>query len=128
MTFPIAKNGHSMVIRISWSYFISNTMKSIGKIHLPTFTNTFSGTPLGCLIKRLTSYSHTVVGLASLSLSFLHTESSMKFTFSSKSHKAFSKLQVPLVQSIWELPGSFQLRWQLLVQNCTAFLISFTVS
>ena len=92
---------------MSISSSMSRTMKSAGKINLSTFTRTSSITPLGWFNDLSANWSVTIVGRASPNPSRQNMDNDMRFILATKSHKALSKMEFPMLQGIVNLLGFF---------------------
>ena len=102
----VARNGLPSMIGISLSSSISETMKSAGKMNLSTLTITSSITPLGCFSDLSTNWGVIVVGRASPNPNHLNIDSNMRLILAPRSHKAFAKMEFPIVHGIVKLPRS----------------------
>ena len=63
-----------------------------------------------------------MVGRASPNPNRLNIDSSMRLILAPRSHKAFSKMEFPIVHGIVKLPGSLKLLWQFSLQDGTTLL------
>ena len=102
----VAKNGLPNMIGISLSSSISRIMKYARNMNLSTLTRTSSITLLGCFSDLSTNWSVTVVGRASPNPNRLNIDSGMRLILAPISHKAFSKMEFPIVHDIVKLSGS----------------------
>ena len=102
----MARNGLPNIMGISLSSSMSRMMKFAGKINLSSFTRTSSITPPGCFSNLFANWSVTVVGRASPNPSHLNMDNGMRLILATRSHKALSKMEFPMVQGIVKLPGS----------------------
>ena len=62
--------------------------------------------PIGYFTDLSTSCKEMIIDLSSFSPSFLKTDKGISETLAPKSHKAFPKSILPIVQGIEKLPGS----------------------
>ena len=125
---PVASNGLPSMIGISLSSSISKIMKYVGKMNLSTFTRTCSITPLGCFSDLSTNWSVTVVGRASPNPNPLNIDNEIRLILALRSHKAFSKMEFPIVHDMVKLLESFSFCGSFYCKMALHSSVRFTVS
>ena len=103
-------------------------MKYAGNMNLSTLTRTSSTTPLGCFSDLSANWSVTVVGRALPNPNRLNIDSGMRLILAPRSHKAFSKIEFPIVHGIVKLPGSFRFYGSFRCRMALHSSVRFTIS
>lgn len=81
----MAKNGQLRMLGVSWTFSMSRTIKSAGKMNPSTFTENFSIIPIGYLIDQSTHYKETIVGFSSPKPNFVYIKKGIKLILTPKS-------------------------------------------